>query len=70
MLLIITHRERGVYWDRASPSRRLDNIGTKEFHDREEEASKKFDNHGATFLSEKPILHNGALISVKMAYTD
>ena len=38
-------------------------LGTKLFHEEEEEASKRFDNHGAKFLSETPITHNGADIS-------
>eukprot|EP00171_Calliarthron_tuberculosum_P004994 IDg4994t1 len=38
-------------------------FGTKEFHRKEEKASARFENHGATFLSEIPVMHNGALIS-------
>lgn len=41
------------------------NFGTEKFHAEEKRASSRFDNHGAVFLSDTPIQHNGCKVSLK-----
>lgn len=41
------------------------NFGTYSFHQMEEKSSKKFENHGAKFLSATPISYNGMQLTYK-----